>query len=119
MDKLLAKSSLSKDDSTSDSKNSKRFKNHHMLAPFTPGRETNPVVIDKSEGCYIYDIDGNKYLDALAGLWCTSLGFIWECSFVGRENGRDDFGKSPIVWELNEEDENVLEDFSNLLKPSI
>ncbi|KAF1885112.1 hypothetical protein Lal_00029001 [Lupinus albus] len=74
MDKLLAKSSLSKDDSTSDSKNSKRFKNHHMLAPFTPGRETNPVVIDKSEGCYIYDIDGNKYLDALAGLWCTSLG---------------------------------------------
>ncbi|XP_019454295.1 PREDICTED: gamma aminobutyrate transaminase 3, chloroplastic-like [Lupinus angustifolius] len=45
-----------------------------MLAPFTPGKKTNPVIIDKSEGSYVYDINGKKYLDALAGLWCTSLG---------------------------------------------
>jgi hypothetical protein len=26
------------------------------------------------QGSYVYDIDGNKYLDSLAGLWCTALG---------------------------------------------
>ncbi|KAK9133894.1 hypothetical protein Scep_013422 [Stephania cephalantha] len=53
------------------------FKGHDMLAPFTAGWQTtdlNPLVIDKSEGSYVYDINGKKYLDALAGLWCTALG---------------------------------------------
>ncbi|KAL9265643.1 Gamma aminobutyrate transaminase 3, chloroplastic-like protein [Drosera capensis] len=53
------------------------FKGHDMLAPFTAGWQTtelDPIVIDRSEGCYIYDIHGNRYLDALAGLWCTALG---------------------------------------------
>ncbi|KAB5519133.1 hypothetical protein DKX38_023452 [Salix brachista] len=48
-----------------------------MLAPFTAGWQSNdldPLVIEKSEGSYVYDINGKKYLDALAGLWCTSLG---------------------------------------------
>lgn len=26
------------------------------------------------QGCYVYDLNGKKYLDALAGLWCTALG---------------------------------------------
>jgi adenosylmethionine-8-amino-7-oxononanoate aminotransferase len=26
------------------------------------------------QGSYVYDINGNKYLDSLAGLWCTALG---------------------------------------------
>lgn len=26
------------------------------------------------QGCYVYDTEGNKYLDALAGLWSTALG---------------------------------------------
>lgn len=62
-------------DLTSESR--KCFKGHDMLAPFTAGwqsTETSPLVIEKSEGCYVYDINGNKYLDSLAGLWCTSLG---------------------------------------------
>ncbi|KAK4397910.1 Gamma aminobutyrate transaminase 3, chloroplastic [Sesamum angolense] len=48
-----------------------------MLAPFTAGWQTtdlNPLVIEKSEGSYVYDVNGKKYLDALAGLWCTALG---------------------------------------------
>ena len=28
-----------------------------------------------SEGPYVYDIDGKRYLDSMAGLWCASLGF--------------------------------------------
>ncbi|KAL8143452.1 hypothetical protein V2J09_016484 [Rumex salicifolius] len=53
------------------------FKGHSMLAPFTAGWQTtdsHPLVIEKSEGCYVYDTEGNKYLDALAALWCTALG---------------------------------------------
>ncbi|XP_052152386.1 gamma-aminobutyrate transaminase 1, mitochondrial [Oryza glaberrima] len=53
------------------------FKGHGMLAPFTAGwqsTDVHPLVIERSEGSYVYDIDGKKYLDSLAGLWCTALG---------------------------------------------
>ncbi|GER33594.1 aminobutyrate aminotransferase [Striga asiatica] len=66
--------SLQKDVSSNDDNG---FKGHDMLAPFTAGWQTtdlNPLVIEKSEGSYVYDAKGKKYLDALAGLWCTSLG---------------------------------------------
>ncbi|KAL6659300.1 hypothetical protein ACP70R_003340 [Stipagrostis hirtigluma subsp. patula] len=53
------------------------FKGHSMLAPFTAGwqsTDVHPLVIERSEGSYVYDINGKKYIDALAGLWCTALG---------------------------------------------
>ncbi|KAK8635712.1 hypothetical protein V6N13_004437 [Hibiscus sabdariffa] len=53
------------------------FKGHDLLAPFTAGWQStdlNPMVIERSEGSYVYDINGKKYLDSLAGLWCTALG---------------------------------------------
>ncbi|XP_020696780.2 probable gamma-aminobutyrate transaminase 3, mitochondrial isoform X4 [Dendrobium catenatum] len=58
-------------------KETKGFKGHDMLAPFTAGWQStdlHPLVIERSEGSYVYDINGKKYLDALAGLWCTALG---------------------------------------------
>jgi len=33
------------------------------------------VIISRGEGCYIWDVDGNKYLDAMAGLWCVNIGY--------------------------------------------
>jgi 4-aminobutyrate--pyruvate transaminase len=51
---------------------------HSMLAPFTAGWQMKggaPLIIEKGEGVYVWDNKGNKYLDALAGLWCASLGF--------------------------------------------
>jgi len=53
------------------------FKGHSMLAPFTAGwqsTDVHPLVIERSEGSYVYDSNGKKYIDALAGLWCTALG---------------------------------------------
>lgn len=32
------------------------------------------LVIERGEGCYVYDVDGNRYLDGLAGLFCTNIG---------------------------------------------
>jgi 4-aminobutyrate--pyruvate transaminase len=33
------------------------------------------MIITRGEGIHVYDDAGNKYIEGLAGLWCTSLGF--------------------------------------------
>ena len=40
------------------------------------GHQTDgPLVIDRGEGVYVWDDAGNRYIEAMAGLWCASLGF--------------------------------------------
>lgn len=34
-----------------------------------------PLVVGRGKGVYIYDDSGKEYIEGLAGLWCTSLGF--------------------------------------------
>ncbi len=49
----------------------------HLLPHFTRGagwRRDDLVVIDRGEGCYVWDTEGNQYLDGLSGLFCTNLG---------------------------------------------
>ena len=49
----------------------------HLVPHFTRGdawRADDLVVIDRGEGCYVWDAGGNQYLDGLAGLFCTNLG---------------------------------------------
>ena len=41
-------------------------------------QETGPMVIARGEGVRVFDEDGNGYIEGLAGLWCTSLGFSEE-----------------------------------------
>ena len=36
---------------------------------------TEPLILEKGDGIYVYDKDGNKYIEGLAGLWCNALGF--------------------------------------------
>src|SRR5690242_20248378 len=38
-------------------------------------RETGPLVIERGKGVYVYDSDGKPYLEGMAGLWCTALGY--------------------------------------------
>ena len=38
-------------------------------------RETGPLVIERGKGVYIYDTEGKQYLEGMAGLWCTALGY--------------------------------------------
>ncbi|WP_342642256.1 aminotransferase [Rhodoligotrophos ferricapiens] len=50
----------------------------HFLHPwqhFESFRETGATIIRKAEGCYIYDADGHRYLDGIAGLWCVNVGY--------------------------------------------
>ncbi len=37
--------------------------------------EHGPVIMDRGKGVFVYDDEGNEYLEAAAGLWCASLGF--------------------------------------------
>ena len=38
-------------------------------------RGTGPTIIERGEGIHVWDADGRKYIEGLAGLWCTSLGY--------------------------------------------
>jgi 4-aminobutyrate---pyruvate transaminase len=38
-------------------------------------RETGPLVIERAKGIHVYDTDGKAYIEGMAGLWCTSLGY--------------------------------------------
>ena len=40
--------------------------------------EQGPVVMERGQGCYVYDDHGTCFLDAAAGLWCASLGYASE-----------------------------------------
>lgn len=37
--------------------------------------ETGPIVITRGEGVRVFDDTGKGYIEAVAGLWCASLGF--------------------------------------------
>jgi len=38
------------------------------------GARARPLIIERGEGCFISDIDGNRYLDCTAGLWNVNVG---------------------------------------------
>ena len=49
----------------------------HSLHPWTnfgSFEDKGALVITRGEGGYLWDSDGNKYLDAVGGLWCTNIG---------------------------------------------
>ncbi len=50
----------------------------HHLHPFTDTAELNAKgarIITRAEGVYLHDSEGNKMLDAMAGLWCVNIGY--------------------------------------------
>jgi 4-aminobutyrate--pyruvate transaminase len=49
-----------------------------VLHPYTnlvKFRETGPLVLEKGKGVRVYDETGKDYIEAMAGLWCTALGW--------------------------------------------
>jgi adenosylmethionine-8-amino-7-oxononanoate aminotransferase len=47
----------------------------HLWRHFTPAAAGSPIVIERAEGCRIWDTEGNEYLDALAALYCVNIGY--------------------------------------------
>ncbi|WP_374990490.1 aspartate aminotransferase family protein [Pseudomonas sp. G34] len=50
----------------------------HHLAPFSDLKqlaEKGPRIITRGEGVHLWDSEGNKILDGMAGLWCLAIGY--------------------------------------------
>jgi 4-aminobutyrate--pyruvate transaminase len=47
----------------------------HPYTHLAVHEEKGPLTIERGEDIYIWDSDGNRYIEGLAGLWCVSLGF--------------------------------------------
>jgi 4-aminobutyrate--pyruvate transaminase len=46
-----------------------------VIYPTTNFKITEQMIVDRGEGVYIYDSEGKQYLEGMAGLWCTGLGY--------------------------------------------
>ena len=46
----------------------------HPMAHPAAMRKSRPDIIARGEGCWVWDIDGHKMLDGVAGLWSSNLG---------------------------------------------
>ena len=47
----------------------------HPWTDFSRFKEEGSLIIGGSEGAYVEDTDGKRYLDAIAGLWCVNIGY--------------------------------------------
>ncbi|MCC5863714.1 MAG: aminotransferase class III-fold pyridoxal phosphate-dependent enzyme [Wenzhouxiangella sp.] len=50
----------------------------HLFHPATDlrgHRHAGPQIWERGEGVYVFDTEGRKYLEGMAGLWCTALGY--------------------------------------------
>ena len=46
----------------------------HPMANPAAMRKTPPDIIVRGEGCWVWDVDGHKMIDGVAGLWSSNLG---------------------------------------------
>lgn len=47
----------------------------HPTTNLAEHHETGPVIRQRAEGVYVWDTKGKQYLEAMAGLWCSALGY--------------------------------------------
>tara|TARA_B110000503_G_scaffold142919_1_gene241633 strand:+ start:11564 stop:12940 length:1377 start_codon:yes stop_codon:yes gene_type:complete len=61
-----------------DTKALQELDKQSYMHPFTDSKamhEKGTRIITSADGCYIYDSEGGKTLDGMAGLWCVSIGY--------------------------------------------
>jgi 4-aminobutyrate--pyruvate transaminase len=47
----------------------------HPATNFVSHRAKGPLIMDSAKGVYITDVSGKQYIEGMAGLWCTALGY--------------------------------------------
>ena len=55
----------------------KKDKEHHIhpWTDFATFKDEGAMILAHSEGCYVFDAEGNTYLDGIGGLWCVNVGY--------------------------------------------
>ncbi|MEE7477924.1 aminotransferase [Methylobacterium hispanicum] len=49
-----------------------------LIHPYTnldAHRANGPLVLERGQGVHVYDTEGRPYIEGMAGLWCTALGY--------------------------------------------
>jgi adenosylmethionine-8-amino-7-oxononanoate aminotransferase len=46
----------------------------HPFTCLSDWQEESPLIIDRGDGCYLFDLDGKAYLDGTSSLWVNLLG---------------------------------------------
>lgn len=52
----------------------RRWDREHVWHAFTQMQEYEPLLIERGEGCWLHDIEGRRYLDGSASMWCNVHG---------------------------------------------
>jgi len=47
----------------------------HPYTQLAAFREAGPLVLERGQGVRVYDNQGKAYIEGMAGLWCTALGY--------------------------------------------
>jgi adenosylmethionine-8-amino-7-oxononanoate aminotransferase len=50
------------------------YDRHHVWHAFTQMQEYEPLLIERGEGCWLFDTEGRRYLDGSASMWCNVHG---------------------------------------------
>ncbi|MBZ6378529.1 aspartate aminotransferase family protein [Pacificimonas flava] len=56
----------------------RQLDDQYNIHPFCDGKELHErgaTIIAKGSGSYVWDSDGNRILDGMAGLWCVNIGY--------------------------------------------
>ena len=49
--------------------------NIHPWTNFGSFTDEGSLVMSHSDGAYVFDSDGNKFIDGIGGLWCVNIGY--------------------------------------------
>ena len=47
----------------------------HPYTQLAALRESGPLILERGKGVFVYDTEGRGYIEGMAGLWCTALGY--------------------------------------------
>lgn len=47
----------------------------HPNTNLSSHRSVGPLILERAEGVHVWDQSGKRYIEGLAGLWCTGLGY--------------------------------------------
>ena len=47
----------------------------HPWTDFATFKEEGSTVMAESDGVYVFDTDGNRFMDGIGGLWCVNIGY--------------------------------------------
>ena len=64
----------------------------HPATNLVVHEDADPLILNRGEGIYVYDIHGKRYIEGLAGLWCNALGFGNESLVETAANQMQKFG---------------------------